>query len=124
MKEIIKTSFKGLVADRYLLFLLSGLILLAIIFSVIIALTIHPSELQLVSHYSAFGTNHLYRDQWTYLLVFVGFELVVAALHTLISVKLLVAKGRPLAVMFAWYGIGIVTLGLVTAISVIKIWIP
>jgi hypothetical protein len=124
MKEIIKDSFKNLVADRYLLLLLSVLILMALSFSVIIALSIHPSELQLVSHYSAFGVTHLYRDQWFYLLVFVAFELVAAALHALISVKLLITKGRSIAIMFAWYGIGIVILGLVTALAVINYWIP
>ena len=124
MKDIIKESFKRLVADRYLFFLLSFFILIAVISSIIVAFSIHPSELQLVSHYSAFGVTHLYRDQWFYLLVFVVFELVVAVLHVAISVKLLITKGRPLAVMFAWYGIAIVILGLVTALSVINYWIP
>ena len=100
------------------------LIAIALVFAVIIALFIHPSELQLVSHYSAFGVTHLYRDQWFYLLVFVAFELVVAVLHTVIAVKLLTIKGRPLAVGFAWYGIGLEVLGFVTAMAVINYWIP
>jgi len=124
MKEIIKESFKRLVADRYLFMLLSFMILLSVIFSIIVAISIHPSELQLVSHFSAFGVTRWYRDQWFYLLVFAAFELIVAALHSVISVKLLVTKGRPIAVMFAWYGIGILVLGLVTAMFVIKSWIP
>jgi hypothetical protein len=124
MKEILKESFKRLVADRYLFLLLTFLILLAITFSIIIAFSIHPSELQLVSHFSAFGVTRWYRDQWFYLFVFSAFELIVAGLHSVISVKLLITKGRPLAVMFAWYGIAIEVLGLVTAISVIKSWMP
>lgn len=124
MKEIIKESFKRLVADRYLFFLLSFLALVAIVSSIVVALFIHPSEIQVVSHYSAFGVANFYRDQWFYKLVFVAFELAAAALHILISVKLLIIKGRPLAVMFAWFGIAIVALGLVTALSVINCWIP
>lgn len=124
MKEIVKDSLKRLVADRYMLWLSSFMALLAICFAIVIALFIHPSELQLVSHYSAFGITHLYRDQWFYLLVFVAFELIVAVLHISISTKLLIIKGRPLAVMFAWFGIAIEVLGFVTALSVINYWIP
>lgn len=124
MKEVIKESFKKLVTDRYLFWLLSILILMAVIFSVIIAFNIHPSDIQLVSHYSAYGENHWYRDQWYYLLVFVAFQLVAAALHTAISVKILILKGRQLAVMVAWLGIGISVFGLITGLVVINSWIP
>jgi len=124
MKEVVKVSLKRLVADRYLLWTSVFALLLALIFAIIIALSIHPSELQLVSHYSAFGVTHLYRDQWFYLLVFVAFQMVVVVLHTVISIKLLIVKGRSLAIMFAWYGIGIEILGFVTAMALINYWIP
>lgn len=124
MKTIIKESLKQLIADRYLLLLLSGMSMMALIIAIIIAIKIQPSEMQLVSHYSAFGITHLYRDQWFYLYVFVLFPLVVAALHSAISVKLLVTKGRSLAVMFAWFGITIILLGLATALAVINVWKP
>ncbi len=97
---------------------------MAFIVAIIIALKIHPSEMQLVSHYSAFGITHLYRDQWFYLYVFVLFPLVVAALHAAISVKLLIVKGHSLAVMFAWFGITIILLGSATASAVINVWKP
>jgi hypothetical protein len=124
MKEIVKDSFKKLVADRYLLMLISALLLLALVFAVVIGLSIHPSEMQLISHYSSFGVSHYYRDQWFYLLVFVAFELIAASLHAVISTKLLVLKGRSLAIMFAWYGVAIIILGNVTALAVINAWIP
>ena len=124
MKATIKRSLKQLVDDRYLLVLLACMILLSIILSIIIGFSIHPSELQLVSHYSEFGITHLYRDQWYYLLVFVAFGLIVSVLHSIISIKLLTVKGRSLAIAFAWLGIGIITLGLVTALAVINVWTP
>jgi len=124
MKEIIKQSLKQLIADRYLLVLVSIMLLLALILSIAIGLSIHPSELQLVSHYSTFGITHLYRDQWFYLLVFVIFELAVAVLHAIITVKLLITKGRPLAAMFAWFGISIILLGWVMSLAVLNVWVP
>ena len=124
MKTIIKESLKTLFEDKPVLVLLSFLIFLSIIFSIIISVSINSSELQLVSHYSAYGITHLYRDQWFYLIVFVLFEIVVATLHSLISIKLLVTKGRSLAIMFAWFGIGILFFGLITAEAVLNVWNP
>lgn len=124
MKTTIKESLKLLVADRYLLVLLSFLVLLALAFVSYIVVSVRPSELQLVSHYSAFGITHLYRDQWFYLLVLGLFGLVAAALHTAISMKLLVVKGRTLAIMFAWFGVGIMLFAWVTAAAVLNVWSP
>jgi uncharacterized membrane protein len=124
MKEIIKTSFKELLDDRYLLVMLSVMLVFAIISSIIIGLSIHPSEFQLVSHYSAYGISHYYRDQWYYLFVFVFFEIFVALIHIAVSIKLLVEKGRSVAIIFAWSGIGVVILCLAMALTLINAWNP
>jgi hypothetical protein len=100
------------------------MLMLSVVAAIVIGLSIHSSELQLVSHYSAFGITHLYRDQWFYLSVFVVFEIVVAILHSIISIKLLIAKGRSLAVLFAWSGVGVVLLGWITAVAVLNVWTP
>lgn len=124
MKPIIKDSLKQLVADRYLLVLTSFLLLLALSFVTYIILSVHPSELQLVSHYSAFGITHLYRDQWYYLLSFALFGLVIAVLHIAIAIKLLIIKGPSLAVMFTWLGIAIILFGWIMSAAVINVWSP
>jgi hypothetical protein len=116
MKNTIKSSFTSLVADRYLLVLSGILALLALSFAVFIALSVHPSDLQLVSHCSAFGLTHFYRDQWYYLLIF-GFF----GLHIILSVKIMMAKGHSLAILFAWLGIAIVVLAWITAYAIINI---
>ena len=100
------------------------MVLLSVVCAVTLALSIKPSELQLVSHYSSFGITHLYRDQWYYLLTFVVFGLVVAALHTAISIKISVERGRSVALMYAWVGLGIIILGWVTAFAVLNVWEP
>jgi hypothetical protein len=122
MKTIIKESLKQLIADRRLLVLISAMLLLALTSAIIIWLSIHSSEKQLVSHYSRFGVGY-YTDQWFYLYVFVAFELIVAALHSIVATKLLIVRGRSIAVTFAWLGIGIELLGWVTALTVIKAYI-
>ena len=125
---MLKTNFvqsiKELLTNRYLTTLSIILVLLSVAFIVYILLTVRPSDLQLVTHYTAFGVTHLYRDQWFYLLSFVGFAVLVAFMHVAIAIKLYITKGRPLAIMFAWFGIGIIVFAWITAISIINVWSP
>ena len=125
---MLKTNFvqsiRELLTNRYLTTLSIILVLLSAAFIVYILLTVHPSDLQLVTHYTAFGVTHLYRDQWFYLLTFVGFAVLVAFLHVAVAIKLYVTKGHPLALMFAWFGIGIIVFAWITAISIINVWSP
>ena len=123
MKKTIKDSLALLLADRYLLVLSGVLALLAISFAVYIGLNVRPSELQLVSHCSAFGVTHLYRDQWYYLLTFGLFGLFAAIMHIILAVKLLTVKGHSLAILFAWLGIAAIILAWMTAYAVINIYV-
>lgn len=115
---------KELLTNRYLTVLSIILVLLSLGLIIYIAATVRPSDLQLVTHYTAFGVTHLYRDQWFYLLTFIGFAVLVAFLHIAIAIKLYISKGHPLAIMFAWLGIGIIIFAWVTAISIINVWSP
>lgn len=124
MKKVIQQSLQLLITDRYVLVLCSSLLLLAVGFATYVGLSVHPSEIQLVSHYSAFGVTHLYRDQWYYLLTFGVFGLFAALIHTILAVKLFMVKGRSLAIMFVWLGIAVVLLAWVTTSAVINVWTP
>lgn len=125
---MLKTNFiqsiKELTTNRYLTTLSIIVVLLTIAFVIYIALTVHPSDLQLVTHYTAFGVTHLYRDQWFYLLSFIGFAVLSTFLHIAIAIKIYVTKGHPLAIMFLWLGIGIIIFAWITAISIINVWSP
>jgi hypothetical protein len=125
---MLKTNFiqsiKELTTNRYLTTLSIILVLLTIAFVIYIALTVHPCDLQLVTHYTAFGVTHLYRDQWFYLLSFIGFAVLSTFLHIAIAIKIYVTKGHPLAIMFLWLGIGIIIFAWITAISIINVWSP
>lgn len=115
---------KELVTNRYLTVLSIILVLLTIGFVVYIGLTVRPSDLQLVTHYTAFGVTHLYRDQWFYLLSFAGFAVLAAFLHVALAIKMYITKGHPLAIALAWAGIGIIVFAWITAISIINVWSP
>lgn len=124
LNNTIKQSFKELITNRYLTVLTAVTLVLALSFVTYILLSIHPSELQLVTHYTAYGVTHLYRDQWYYLFTFGGFAILMAFLHIAIAIKIFLTKGHPLAIMFAWMGIGIILFAWVTAFSIINVWSP
>jgi len=124
MLDTIKQSFKELITNRYLTVLTAVTVLLALSFVTYILLNVRPSELQLVTHYTAYGVTHLYRDQWYYLFTFGALALLVAFIHVALSIKLFITKGHPLAIMFAWMGIGVILFAWVTAASIINVWSP
>lgn len=121
LKNSLVTSYKELITNRYLTVLTIVTIALALGFVAYILIAVHPSELQQVTHYTAFGVTHLYRDQWFYLLSFAAFSVLVAFLHISIAIKIYITKGHPLALMFAWVGIGILVFGWLTSIWLINI---
>lgn len=124
MKTSIKSSFSQLLTNRHLLVLSVSLIILAISFAIYIGLNVRPSELQLVTHYSAFGVTHLYRDQWFYLLSFGVFGIIVAVLHIIIATKIFIMKGPSLAILVNWLGIVIILFAWATAYALLNVWSP
>lgn len=124
LKNLIITSAKQLFTNRAMATLSVALLVLGVAFSLYIAFVVQPSDLQLVTHYSAYGVTHLYRSQWWYLLSFGAFGLLVAALHVAIALKIFLLKGHPLAVAFLWFGIGVVLFAWVVSVAIVTIWSP
>lgn len=124
LKDTITHSLKELITNRYLTVLSVVTVVLAIAFVIFIGVTVRPSELQLVTHYTAYGVTHLYRDQWFYLLTFGGFAVITAIINIAIALKVYLTKGHPLAIMFAWVGIGIMVFAWLTSFSIINVWSP
>ena len=108
MKTRIQESLKDLFSHRYLTVMIAVLLLLAAGMVVYGALTLQPNELRVVTHYSAYGATHFYRDQWIYLISFILFAIISAALTIVLSIKLLTIKGPSEAVASVWVGVFLV----------------
>lgn len=117
----LKESLKTLFTNRYLTVLSITLLVLALLYVVYIAIAVRPSELQLVTHYTAFGVTQLYRDQWWYLLGFAVFGVVTALIHIALAIKMYIVKGHPLAIAVAWLGIGIILFAWIMSFFLINI---
>lgn len=84
-------------------------------------LHIHPSELQIVNHYTSFGTTNFYRDRWYYLIGFVAFICIMLASHVALTYRILVQKGHDLALGFAWLGVVMVVIAAAVSYQVLSI---
>jgi hypothetical protein len=124
MVTTLKQSIKELFTNRYLATLAIMMVVMSVAFMIYILIAVRPSELQLVTHYTAFGVTKLYRDQWWYLLGFGGFGLFAAFFHIALSIKVYLLKGHPLAIMIAWLGVGVIAFAWIMAFSIINVWSP
>jgi hypothetical protein len=121
MKKQVFKSVETLLKDRYLSRLLAGFLLICLLVVVYLAFTIHSSELQIVIHYTSFGTTNFYRDKWYYLLSFVVFVIIMAVAHTAITYKLLEKKGREFAISFVWLSVLLILVAAALFYQILKI---
>lgn len=91
---------KSVARDRGVMAAWVGFVILSLILILTAALHVHPSELQVTVHYTAFGVTNFYRDSWYYLVVFVLQAVLLLIAHTLITIKLYDQKGRSFALLF------------------------
>lgn len=116
-KDTITLALK----DRLLFILVLIGALLAVILIASSLLQIRPSEVQLPVRYSAYGVTNLYRDQWFYLITFVGAGLVILLVHPLIVLKLLQVKGREFAIGFATLTIVVAFIAILLTLAVFRV---
>jgi hypothetical protein len=119
-KQFIKSA-NLIFKDRYLAVLLASFLLLCLIIVIYLGFSVHASELQIVVHYTSFGTTNFYRDKWYYLLSFVAFIILMAIAHSLLTFRLLQKKGRELAIAFVWLSIVTVLIAVSIFYQVLKI---
>lgn len=98
----IQLVFKHAMGDRPLVISWLALLMASIVISVIFALQIHTSELNIPTRYTAFGVGitHIYNDNWYYLLNFIIFIIASLIIHTFIALKLFSQRGTVLARLF------------------------
>lgn len=121
MKLRTLEAFKLIIADRVALILLGVFMLLVVAFCISIAVSLHPSELQVVTHYTAFGITNFYRDKWFYFLTFIVFGVMVGVVHAGLVAKLYKTKDRSFAIGFTWLSIVMVLIAWVLTQSVLQV---
>lgn len=121
MKSSIIHLIKDISSDRRFIVALFFLSLSSLLFCIYVALNIHPSELQVVTHYTAFGSTNFYRDKWYYLIGFIIFGILTAVIYVALACKIYRNKGRELAIPFTWLGVIMIILATATVYQVLKV---
>ncbi len=119
MKNYITTGLGQLVKHQRLMWLLVVLVIVALGTILYISVTIEASELRIITHYTAYGITHFYRDQWIYLISFALFAGLVALFGIAVSLKLLYQDREPLALLCGWISIASIAMALVTYIRLV-----
>lgn len=97
-------KLRALLKDRKYTFALIGLASSFLAVLIISLVYIRPGELLPPIRYSTFDTSEFRLGQWTYMLNYVVFAIIVLVGHFLISAKLYQERGREFALGFVYLG--------------------
>ncbi len=121
MKHYLSPIISQFRNDRSFLFLLAALITTGVVYIIYVSIALAPTDLQVATRYTAFGNVQYYRDQWFYLLSFVGFGGIATVIHAGMAIKLYIRNMRSLAFGFGWLGLILMLIMFLIARSVIGI---
>lgn len=121
MRIIPIDTIKTFARDRSLAMISVALIVLAIVYSIYIALALEPSDLQVATRYTAFGDAHFYRNKWYYLLSFIFFGLTLVGVHLAFAIKLYSRNQRQLAMGFLCLTVFVLLIAWIFTRSVLQI---
>lgn len=121
MKTRILSQLSVILKDRTLLTLSLLIVLAGVMYIGYVSLSLQVKDIQVVTHYSAFGVTHFYRTKWYYLLAFVLFGLLVVLTHIIILIKLKSQNMRSLAIAYGWFTIALIAMAAVMTHSILSL---
>jgi len=121
MKTRILSQLGIILKDRVLLSLSLMIILVSILYVVYVGLSLRPQDIQVVTHYSAFGVTHFYRTKWYYLIGFALFGILIMVTHLAVLIKLTSQNMRSLAIGYAWFTVALVAIAAVMTHSILTL---
>lgn len=121
MKNNFITAVKLIIADRAVAVWLAVFLLGCLAYCIYVAASLHPNDLQVAVHYTAFGGTNFYREKWYYLLSFIVFGITFAAIHTGIVMKLYTQQRRQIALVFISLSFFMLLMAWIVTWSVLRI---
>lgn len=121
MKNNLLSAIKIILADRMITVLLGVFVLACVVYCIYVATSLHPSDLQVAVHYTAFGNTNYYREKWYYLVSFIIFGAVFAIAHVTVAVKIYVQERRQMALLFIGISYLVLFIAWVITRSVLRI---
>ncbi len=117
-KDAVQQAIKQVLGNRPLVLLMVLMAVIGFIYSIAVAIHIHPSDVTVYTRYTAFGEAHFYKSHWQYLITFVLFGPLVVITHTALMVKLFAIERRQTALLVGWVGIAILIVAFVYTMAI------
>jgi hypothetical protein len=117
----VKDTFLQAIKSRTFVALWVLILVQVIILTILVAVSVHPRQLQIPVRFDAFAPEQYFRDQWFYIFNFLIYGIVVFFTNTLISLKILDVKGRHLALGFLWLTIAILLIATVLIAAILRV---
>lgn len=117
-KDAVQQAIKQVLSNRSLVLLIILMTVIGFIYSITVAINIHPSDVTVYTRYTAFGEAHFYKSHWQYLIAFVLFGPLVVITHAALMVKLFAIERRQTALLVGWVGIAILIAAFVYTMAI------
>ena len=105
MKTNTINYIKTILSDRVMAALIVIFIIACLVYCVFVGISLRPSDLQVATHYTAFGDATFYREKWYYFINFIAFGLLMMVAHTILGMKLYVQGRRQIALFFMGFSL-------------------
>lgn len=117
-KDAVQQAIKQVLSNRSLVLLIILMTVIGFIYSITVAINIHPSDVTVYTRYTAFGEAHFYKSHWQYLIAFVLFGPLVVITHAALMIKLFAIERRQTALLVGWVGIAILIVAFVYTMAI------
>lgn len=121
MRNKITETLKDIIHDRSSLAMLVALLVVSLIFILYVSIGMEYKDMPVVTHYTAFGSQHLYDTSWLEVLSLVGFGFFIAVAHSLLFIKLRQSKDRRIAAVFIAVSLLILFIAFFVAHQVLRV---
>ena len=122
--DTFKENFSKVIKDRMMVSILIAVFLSGLIFSIIFLTKTEVRDGLIYSRWTIFGSEHTYRDKWTYTLAMSGLGLIFAFLHSMLVAKVYLVSTKRMAAFFALFSVIVMILGVMIvshAIGVVSV---
>lgn len=121
MLKSLTNAIQSLAKHRFLSVLIIVFLFESLALITYVAVMIKATDLQVVVHYTGYGTTNFYRDKWIYLLSFIAFVVFIGLLYIILVYRMLAVKGVQFAMAFTWLGIALIAIAAAMFYRILKI---
>lgn len=121
MNKLIRNTYNNLKHDRPYVWLMFAILGLGTVYVIYCLLSIHASDVQIISHYSGVGDTHFYKDKWFSLYNFVGFGVLATFFNLALLAKLHEVEQREIGIVTGWVAIAVIVVAAVYTFGVLHL---